>query len=58
MPLKRITRYAAAYDLKAKEYNFYYELEDQAGLKNVAMLNSADDCMALCDLLRNESPVY
>ncbi len=58
MPLQRVTKYAAAYNLKAKEYNLYYELEGQAGEMKVTMLNSADDCVALCDLLRNESPVY
>jgi hypothetical protein len=58
MPLQRITRYAVAYNLKAKEYNFYYELEDEAGSMKVTTLNSADDCIALCDVFRNENPVY
>ena len=58
MPLKRVTKYAAAYNLKAKEYNFYYELDGQAGEMKVTTLNSADDCVALCDLFRNESPIY
>jgi hypothetical protein len=51
-------KYAAAYNFKAKEYNFYYELEGQEGSWKVAVLNSADDCVALCDLFRNESPIY
>lgn len=58
MPPQRIERYAVAYNLKAKEYNFYYKLEDEAGSMKVTMLNSADDCIALCNLFRNESPVY
>jgi hypothetical protein len=58
MPLQRVTRYAAAYNLKAKEYNFYYELEGQEGKMKEITLNSADDCVALCDLFRNESPIY
>lgn len=58
MPLKLVTRYAAAYNLSAKEYYFYYELGDKPGSMNVTMLNSADDCVALCDLFRNESPLY